>query len=107
MAKKDKTPPNRRLEDMERYTFGDHVIYDKSPYEHIIGRVTTVLEQDGVPYAYSVCYHAGCTASVTPAFLMRRATSNEIARASKDAECPNVTPGECDECRLLAFTHLQ
>lgn len=85
---------------MADFKFGDWVMYDPG-YVTQVGRVASV-SGDNV----YVCYHNGCTASNTPADLLRPATDAEVANASAgigfhrfDEYCPKRMEDVCYMCR--------
>lgn len=83
------------------YAYGDYVIYDPGYKDPEVGRVVRKVFNGN----WFVCYHNGCTASSTPANMLRPATTVEIAEASPrigyhrfDADCPDHDPDVCVGC---------
>lgn len=83
------------------YAYGDYVMFDPGYCEPEIGRITGPSANGN----WFVCYHDGCTASSTPADMLRPATDDEIAKASPhighhrfDADCPDYIPEACSMC---------
>ena len=65
---------------MSEYGYGDYVVYDPGYRPAEVGRV--VRRGRG---GWFVCYHAGCTAALTPDETLRPATAEEVARVVSGA----------------------
>lgn len=82
---------------------GDYVMYEKPYGQPELGRVTAQPNEDMV----FVCYHEGCTAALTDAGMLRKATKEEVRSfpgASRlgfhrfDRTCPKRSEECCDGC---------